>query len=133
MPIGHLSSATLAERIERQIAVAVVIAVEEPTLLLATHRIVGSVEIEDDLARRAIMRGTIMVISPYGWKRGGACCQMQTIQKQYSRTCGRLEVRPIPIGSFPSSSRSWGPGRLSESNLGHRGRASRKGRSVYHL
>ena len=45
-----------AEHVERQIAVAVVIAVEEPPLLLAMHRIVGGVEIEDDLARRALMR-----------------------------------------------------------------------------
>ena len=45
-----------AEHVERQIAVAVVIAVEEPPLLLAVQRIVGRIEIENDLLRRALMR-----------------------------------------------------------------------------
>jgi DDE family transposase len=45
-----------AEHVKRQIAVAVVIAMEEPALLLAMHRIVGGVEIENDLARRPLMR-----------------------------------------------------------------------------
>ena len=43
---------TAAEDVERQIAVAVVIAVEEPAFLMAVQRIVGGVEIEDDLLRR---------------------------------------------------------------------------------
>ena len=38
-----------AEHIERQIAVAVVIAVEEPALLMAMQRILGGVEVENDL------------------------------------------------------------------------------------
>jgi hypothetical protein len=37
-----------AEHVERQVAVAVVIAVEEPPLLLAVHRIVGRIEIKDE-------------------------------------------------------------------------------------
>jgi len=45
-----------AEHIKRQIAVTVVIAVEEPSLLLAVDRIVGRVEIEDDLVRRRVVR-----------------------------------------------------------------------------
>jgi hypothetical protein len=36
-----------AEHVERQVAVAVVIAVEEPPLLLAVHRIVGRIEIKE--------------------------------------------------------------------------------------
>ncbi len=39
-----------AEHVERQVAVAVVIAMEEPPLLLAMHGIVGRIEIKDDLA-----------------------------------------------------------------------------------
>ena len=42
-----------AEHIKRQVAVAVVIAVEEATLLMAVQRVVGGVEIEDDLLGRA--------------------------------------------------------------------------------
>src|SRR5437899_12870193 len=45
-----------AEYVERQIAVAVVIAGEEPSLLLPVHRIVGRIKIENDLARRALVR-----------------------------------------------------------------------------
>ena len=45
-----------AEHVERQVAVAVVIAVEEPPLLLAVHRIVGRIEIKDDLVRCSLVR-----------------------------------------------------------------------------
>ncbi len=45
-----------AEHIQRQIAVAVVIAVEEPALLMAVQRVVGRVEVEDDLSGRPIVR-----------------------------------------------------------------------------
>ena len=45
-----------AEDVERQIAVAVVIAVEEAPFLMAVQRVVGGVEIEDDLLRRAAVR-----------------------------------------------------------------------------
>jgi hypothetical protein len=47
---------TSAKHVKRKIAIAVVIAVKEPALLLAMHRIVGGVEIDDDLARRPFMR-----------------------------------------------------------------------------
>ena len=40
-----------AEHVQRQVAVAVVVAVEEPALLMAVQRIVGGVEVEDDLLR----------------------------------------------------------------------------------
>jgi hypothetical protein len=45
-----------AEDVERQVAVAVVIAVEEAPLLMSVHRIVSGVEIKDDLLRGAAMR-----------------------------------------------------------------------------
>ena len=45
-----------AEHIERQVAVAVVVAVEEPSLLVAVQRVVGGVEIEHDLLRRLRVR-----------------------------------------------------------------------------
>ena len=46
-PAGH---------VQRQIAVVVVVAVEEPPLLMAVQRIVRRVEVEHDLARRPSMR-----------------------------------------------------------------------------
>ena len=45
-----------AENIQRQIAIAVVIAVEEAPFLRAVQGIVGGVEIEDDFLRRALVR-----------------------------------------------------------------------------
>jgi hypothetical protein len=47
---------TAAEHVERQIAVAVVVAVEEPPLLLAVQWIIRCIEIEDDLLGRPRVR-----------------------------------------------------------------------------
>jgi hypothetical protein len=40
------------EDVQRQVAIAVVVAVEEPALLIPMDRVVGGVEIENDLLRR---------------------------------------------------------------------------------
>ena len=40
---------TAAEDVERQVAVAVIVAVEEPALLMAVQRVIRSVQIENDL------------------------------------------------------------------------------------
>ena len=45
-----------AEHIERQIAVAIVVAVKEPAFLMAVQRVVGRVEVEDDLLGRLCVR-----------------------------------------------------------------------------
>jgi len=45
-----------AEHIERQVAVAIVIAVEEPTLLMTMQRVIGRVEVENDLFGRPSVR-----------------------------------------------------------------------------
>ncbi len=45
-----------AEHVQRQITVAIVIAVEEPSLLLTVQRIIGRIRIENDLLGRAFMR-----------------------------------------------------------------------------
>ena len=45
-----------AEHVQRQIAVAIVVAVEEAAFLVAVQGVVGGVEIEDDLARRRLVR-----------------------------------------------------------------------------
>ena len=42
-----------AEDVKWQIAIAIVIAVEEPTLLMPMQRVVGGIQVEDDLPRRA--------------------------------------------------------------------------------
>lgn len=45
-----------AEDIQRQITVVIVIAVKEPPLLMTMQRIIGGVQIQDDLPRRRRMR-----------------------------------------------------------------------------
>ena len=45
-----------AEHVQRQVAIAVVVAVEEPAFLMAVQRIVGGIEIENDLRRRRLVR-----------------------------------------------------------------------------
>ena len=45
-----------AEYIERQVAVAVIVAVKEAAFLIAVQRVIGCVQIEHDLARRSLMR-----------------------------------------------------------------------------
>ena len=52
---GHQQVAA-AEHVERQIAVAIVIAVEEPSFLLAMQRIIRCIEVENDLPWRTRMR-----------------------------------------------------------------------------
>jgi hypothetical protein len=44
----------VAEDVERQVAVAVVVAVEEPPFLVAVQRVVGGVEIDHDLFGRSL-------------------------------------------------------------------------------
>src|SRR5437870_8181854 len=44
------------EHVERQIAVTVVVTVEEPSLLISVQRIIGRIKIEDDLLRSSHLR-----------------------------------------------------------------------------
>ena len=44
---------TAAEDVQRQVAIAIIVAVEEPPFLVPVQRIVGGVEIEDDLLGRS--------------------------------------------------------------------------------
>src|SRR3954465_3317294 len=47
---------TAAEDVERQVAVAVVVAMEEAALLMPVQRVIGGVKVEDDLPRRCAVR-----------------------------------------------------------------------------
>ena len=50
--LGHQQIAA-AEHVERQIAIAIVIAVEKPPLLLAVQRIVRRIQVKDELLAEA--------------------------------------------------------------------------------
>src|SRR4051794_27543317 len=47
---------TAAEDVERQVAIAVVVAMEEAALLMPVQRVIGGVKVEDDLPRRCAVR-----------------------------------------------------------------------------
>ena len=55
-PLAGQQQVPTAEHVERQVAVLIVIAVEEPAFLCAVQRNVGVVEIQHDLARCTLMR-----------------------------------------------------------------------------
>jgi hypothetical protein len=55
-PLAGQQQVPAAEHVKRQIAEFVVVAMEEPTFLLAVERNVGVVEIQHDLARRTLTR-----------------------------------------------------------------------------
>jgi hypothetical protein len=92
-----------AEDIERQIAVAVVIAVEEPTFLMAVQRVVGRVEIEGDLLGRLGMRlqeqideqplDRRPVVADLVIARGFRPAQFQPVQR---RLAGHWRAVPAP-------------------------------------
>ena len=77
-----------AEHVERQVAVRIIIAVEEPAFLFAVERDVGVVEIQHDLARRALMR----------------------LQEQLDQQC----VNPRTVAIDPVILRGVAPGRVLE-------------------
>ena len=58
-----------AEHVERQVAVAAVVAVKEPPLLLTVQRVVGGVEVEDDLLRWPLVRLQEQVDEQVGQRR----------------------------------------------------------------
>ena len=45
-----------AEHVKRQVAVAIIVAVEEAAFLIAVQRVVRGVEVEDDLLGRPVVR-----------------------------------------------------------------------------
>ena len=84
-----------AEHVKRQVAVAIIVAVEEAAFLMAVQRVVGGVEVEDDLLGRPVVRleqqvdeqgldrrglmGNISVL------RGRLARQFQPVQRRFAR------------------------------------------------
>jgi hypothetical protein len=58
--VGH-QQVIAAEDVQRQVAVVVVVAVEEAALLMAVDRVVGGVEVEDQRLGRAVMAGDELI------------------------------------------------------------------------
>ena len=94
-----------ARHVQRQIAVAVVIAVEEPAFLLAVQRIVRRIEVEHDLPRRPPMRlheqvdqqvlDRRLVVADLVILRRLRAAQLQTVERALARK--RRAVRPLRL------------------------------------
>jgi hypothetical protein len=76
-----------AEHVERQIAVAVIIAVEEAALLMPVQRVVGGVEVQGDLRRR---------------RRMGVEKQVDKQSLDRRRVVADLVIGSAPTGSIPA-------------------------------
>ena len=63
----------VTEDVQRQVAVAVIIAVEEPTLLVPVQRIVSGIQIQHDL-----LRGRLVAAEEHIDERAGDCCLVPT-------------------------------------------------------
>ena len=84
-----------AEHIERQVAVAVIIAVKEPALLMAMQRVVGRVEVENDLSGRPCVRleeeideqgfDRRRVVADLVIARGDLARQLQPVERRLAR------------------------------------------------
>src|SRR5215210_5831278 len=60
-----------AEDVERQVAVAIVVAVKEAALLMPMDRVVGRVQVQDDVARGLGPEGVEEEVDKHGLDRGG--------------------------------------------------------------
>jgi hypothetical protein len=94
---------TAAEHIERQITVAIVVAMEEAAFLMAVQRIVGGVEVEHDLGRRRCVGFEEQVhqqaldcraiVGDLVIARGRGARQFQPVQRRFARH--RRAVPPL--------------------------------------
>jgi hypothetical protein len=96
-----------ADDVERQIAVAVVITAEKAPLLIAVQRVVGGVEVENDLRRRMLVRideqidkrcfDRLWVVADpvIGGRLVGA--QFEPVERRFARHGGAV---PMPCGEL---------------------------------
>ena len=106
-----------AEHIERQVAVVVVITVEETSFLMPVQRVVGSVEVEDDLRRRRGMRvekdidehglDQRRVIADFVIARGLCPAQLQPVECRLAGQSDRLASSLPPSTAITGSWRNW--------------------------
>ena len=61
---------TAAEDVERQVAVAIIVAMEKAALLMPMDRVIGRVEVQNDLARGLCPEGIEEEVDEHGLDRG---------------------------------------------------------------
>src|SRR6476661_4155522 len=86
---------TATEHVERQITVSVVIAVEEPAFLMPVQRVIGGIKVENDLARRLVVRIQELrhqqrldggrVVADLVIARGYRAGKLETVQRRFAR------------------------------------------------
>ena len=73
-----------AEHVKRQVAVAIIVAVEEAAFLIAVQRVVRGVEVEDDLLGRPVVR-LEEEIDEQGLDRRGLMCDLAVLRGRLAR------------------------------------------------
>ena len=73
-----------AEHVKRQVAVAIIVAVEEAAFLMAVQRVVRGVEVEDDLPGRPCVRFDKQV-DEQGLDRRGLMCDLAVLRGRLAR------------------------------------------------
>jgi hypothetical protein len=73
-----------AKHIQRQVAVAIVIAVKEPAFLMAMQRVVGGVEVENDLFGRPCVR-LKEEVGEQGFDRRGFMRDLAVLRRRVAR------------------------------------------------
>jgi len=99
-----------AEDVERQVAVAIIVTMEEAPLLVPVHRIVSGVEIEHDFTRRRLVRldeqvdeqaldGCGVMADPMVARGGARRGMLQPVERRLAgqrRTVAPLRRQPVP-------------------------------------
>ena len=99
--VGH-QQLLAAEDVQRQEAVVIVVAVEEAALLLAMHRIVGRIEVQDEFARGHRERGDESVEDDTVYGR-----RHLTISALFHPAQRRTGCTGVTLPSAVCSARSW--------------------------
>ena len=73
-----------AEHVKRQVAVAIIVAVEEAAFLIAVQRVVRGVEVEDDLLGRPVVR-LEQQVDEQGLDRRRLMCDLAVLRRRLAR------------------------------------------------
>ena len=90
-----------AEHVKRQVAVAIIVAVEEAAFLMAVQRVVGGVEVEDDLLGRPVVR-LEQQVDEQGLDRRGLMGDLAVLRGRLRDSSSRFSV-DLPATGAQSS------------------------------
>ena len=91
-----------AEHVKRQVAVAIIVAVEEAAFLIAVQRVVRGVEVEDDLLGRPVVR-LEQQVDEQGLDRRGLMCDLVILRGRLRRDSSSQFSVDLPATGAQSS------------------------------